>query len=310
MEKTLVQLHDVVREVHRDSGVHVRNLQKSPATESLKRVLSGFQDTLNECWELLDKQRVHDRSRGAINNCVWHLTVKKDLVNFRDRIAVHNIKLSMALECLNLTNVDGLRKLILSTTEWLSRQIHHEPPTAPAQCQLSTPRLADSVVDLVPDTIHDTLAVIMKDRHGSLENIPLAEGVDEAVYHLDQATKKSLQENNDLVHTVSSILRAYWLLKATEMADEYRAAVAHPSFREFEAQLADFGMTLPLFFSRLEKEIILAHQGALEDELEAPHVDEIRDRIEQEKDRWLKHCRQGRQRDSLDPRHGKKVMQW
>lgn len=284
-------------------------MQKSPATESLTRVLSGFQDTLGECWELLDKRRVHGERQGAINNWQWHLTVKDDLAFFRDRIAVHNIKLSMALNCLNITNFDNFRKLILSTTEWLGRQIHHGRPTIP-ECQPSTPQLAASIANLIPDTLHHTLAAIMEGRHGSLRSIPLAEGVDEAVFHLDQATKKKFQEN-DHVHTISSILRAYWLLKATEMADEYRAAVTHPSFLEFETQLAQFGMTLPLFFARLEDKILLVHQGVLKDKPEAHQMDEIRDRIEKDKNRWLEHRQPGGpRRDSLDPRQGKRVMRW
>ncbi len=292
-------------------------MQKSPATESLTRVLSGFQDTLDECWELLDKRRAYGESRGAINNWQWHLIVKDDLAIFRDRIAVHNIKLSMALSCLNITSFDSLRNLILSTTEWLGRQIHHEQvspepltddrPTIP-ECQPSTPQLAASTANLIPNALHHTLTAIMEGRHGSLRSIPLVDGVDEAVFHLEQATKKF--QENDHVHTISSILRAYWLLKATERADEYRAAVTHPSFLEFETQLTQLGMTLPLFFARLEDKILLVHQGVLGDKPETPHIDEMRDRIEKDKNRWLEHRQSGPRRDSLDPRQGKQVMQW
>lgn len=293
-------------------------MQKPPAMEGLTRVLSGFQDTLDECWELLDKRRAYSESRGPLDNWQWHLTVKEDLAIFRDRIAVHNIKLSMALNCLDITNFDSLRKLILSTAEWLARQIHHDQaspgpladdlPTMP-ECQPSMPQLAALIAELIPDSdvIHHTLAAIMEGRHGSLRNIPLVEGLDEAVFHLDQAAK--VQENDPL-HTISSVLRAYWLLKATETADEYQAAVAHPSFREFEAQLTQFGMTLPLFFARLEDKILLAHKDALGDSPEAPPADEIRHRIEKDKNRWLEHRQPRVHRDGLDPRRGKRVMQW
>ncbi|KAK0705466.1 hypothetical protein B0H67DRAFT_649793 [Lasiosphaeris hirsuta] len=316
--QNLNALHDVVRQVHSGPGAYNHHsVQKSPATESLTRVLSGFRDTLNECWELLDKRRAYGESRGAINNWQWHLFVKDDLAIFRDRIAVHNIKLSMALNCLNITNFDHLRTLILSTAEWLGRQIHHEqvsPETVSndrptiSECRPSTPQLAASTANLIPDLLHRTLTAIMKRRHGSLTSIPLADGVDEAVFHLDRATKK-FQENDDHVHTFSSILRAYWLLKATEMTDEYRTVVAHPSFVEFETQLAQFGMTLPLFFARLEDKILLAHQGALRDKPGAPTVYEIQDRIEKDKNRWLEYRQSGPRRDNLDPRQGGKVMQ-
>lgn len=108
----------------------------------------------------------------------------------------------------------------------------------------------------IPQPLRDLFSTIAESRYGALTNITIAEGVDEAIFYLDQATQRDTRRPSaQQCHAfkMANILRAYWILQTTRGGDEYRAASNTVSVEEFERRFPRLGMTTRRFFGRLEE---------------------------------------------------------
>lgn len=167
-------------------------------------------------------------------------------------------------------NEDDLRILILESTDLILERIGLAERNILGEPRPRDPEpLPNRMLD-IPQPVSDILVSMAKNRYGSLESIPVVQGVDEIVFHLDRATqwhlrrepsRSTLGENHpkpsrsNHAFKMASILTAYWLLHATKEASEYRMITAHPitSIDEFEKQLVRWGMTTHRFISKLEE---------------------------------------------------------
>jgi len=66
------------------------------------QVFGSFKDTLEDCRRLLEREAVYGNHQGPRYNLQWFLRVKDEVNMHRDRIAVLNAKLSLALESLEM----------------------------------------------------------------------------------------------------------------------------------------------------------------------------------------------------------------
>lgn len=80
----------------------VRPTQSVRTSEHLSQIFGRFKETLEECWALLERQSFYGTHQGPIFNIRWFLQVKDEIDILRDRIATLNIKLSIALKCLEM----------------------------------------------------------------------------------------------------------------------------------------------------------------------------------------------------------------
>src|SRR5437016_4584408 len=96
------------------------------------------------------------------------------------------------------------------TESRISRILGEPAPTQP-------PRRLD-----VPSPVGDILVSIATTMYGSLANIPITQGVDEAIFYLDRATQWHIRRHstqNRQIFRLANILRAYWILQATKEGD-------------------------------------------------------------------------------------------
>jgi len=68
--------------------------QASTTTACLTQVLGDFNETLRDCFQLMDDKSVYATQQGFLYNIQWYIRVKDDVEQLRDRIAFLNIKVS------------------------------------------------------------------------------------------------------------------------------------------------------------------------------------------------------------------------
>jgi hypothetical protein len=68
----------------------------------LNQIFDNFKETLEACRQLVESQARHGTQRGPLSNIQWFMLVKDDVDMLRDRIAVLNTKLSLALQSLEM----------------------------------------------------------------------------------------------------------------------------------------------------------------------------------------------------------------
>lgn len=71
-------------------------------TGQLQQIFGNFKETLEDCLQLLEKQAHYGNYQGAVFNMQWFLSVKDEVNMHRDRIAVLDAKLSLALQSLEM----------------------------------------------------------------------------------------------------------------------------------------------------------------------------------------------------------------
>lgn len=77
--------------------------RQSPNTPNqFDQIFGSFRDTLEKCWQLLEREKVYGIHQGPVYNIQWFLRVKDEVTMYRDRIAVLNTKLSLALQSLEM----------------------------------------------------------------------------------------------------------------------------------------------------------------------------------------------------------------
>ena len=121
----------------------------------------------------------------------------------------------------------------------------------------STPQRRASTATIVsPIGVPDELASLLADAHGGLDSTPVADSVDEIVFYLDRATQWHIRrrsQGNNHICKLANVARAHWLLRAVQGGSMYTQATNQTSFHDFQQDLDVYGMTLPRFFSQLEK---------------------------------------------------------
>jgi len=107
---------------------------------------------------------------------------------------------------------------------------------------------------LVPPELATLLTLIAAGRPGGATAIPMADGIEEAVFYLDRATKWHARrhEVQPPAFGWANLYRASWVLQATKESGEYRESVARITVEEFERQFPRFGMRVRRLFGKLE----------------------------------------------------------
>ncbi|GAB1312830.1 hypothetical protein MFIFM68171_03040 [Madurella fahalii] len=286
--------------------------QSMQTSRHLSQIFGRFKETLEECWALLERRSCYGTHHGPAFNIQWFLRVRDDIDLLRNRIATLNIKLSIALKCVEIETSDGNRVLMKEYTDLLLHRIEL------AESRLSNMILGQSMptestrrLD-IPKPLHDSLVTISTTRYGSMAALPIVQGVEETIFYLDRATRwhaRGESRQRCQAFKLANILRAYWLLQATKEGDEYQAASDNISIEEFERNLPRFGMTTRRFFSQLEEKILEAYDQLARADDRAPPVTRLWEVIEQEKDVWQEHGPLKAQEEEDDnPRRGENVL--
>jgi hypothetical protein len=74
----------------------------SNVPRQLEAIFANFKETLEDCRRLLESQSRYSTPQGPVSNIQWYLLVKDEVDMHRDRIAVLNSKLSLALQSLEM----------------------------------------------------------------------------------------------------------------------------------------------------------------------------------------------------------------
>ncbi|KAH6622697.1 hypothetical protein F5144DRAFT_581216 [Chaetomium tenue] len=279
----------------------------------LSPIFDNFRETLEACRRLLESQARHGTHQGPLFNIQWFMLVRDEVTMLRDRIAVLHLKLSLALQSLEIESRDGQTELMLSLTTLIldrldviesrmSRVLGEPPPaeTKPPQ-RLSVPR-----------ELEEFLESTMAARCGGPTNIPMCQGVDEVVFYLDRATEWHVRQQSaqpDPAFQWANIYRAYWLLQATKASDEYQAASSTLTVAQLEQDLPRLGMTARRFFTKLEKQIVQAHaQLAQSADGGPPSSNLLLETIRRDSNAWQEHeVRRPLQEEDDNPRRGERV---
>lgn len=110
-------LSNLASVIHRAQAEILHNARPPTATlRNVSLVVGNFRSALEDCWSLLDQRASFGNRQGPVYNLRWFLRVRDDVQMLRDRIATCNIKLSIALGCLELYAVIPLRSPSQSQT--------------------------------------------------------------------------------------------------------------------------------------------------------------------------------------------------
>lgn len=75
--------------------------QDTATTACLNQILGNFEETLRDCWQLFDDQKlVCGTNQGFLYNLQWYIRVKDEVEQLRSRIAFLNIKVSITISFL------------------------------------------------------------------------------------------------------------------------------------------------------------------------------------------------------------------
>ncbi|KAK4033070.1 hypothetical protein C8A01DRAFT_50286 [Parachaetomium inaequale] len=276
----------------------------------LNQIFANFRETLEDCRQLLESQARFGAQQGPVSNFEWFLLVKDEVNMHRDRIAVLNSKLSLALQSLEIETRDGQTVLMLECTSLVLARI--DLLGAQIARVLGEPLPIESPQRLdVPQPLEELLASIATARYGSLTSIPMAQGADKAIFYLDRATQWHARRQS--THRCqpfkwANLFRAYWLLQATMASDEYQAASTTISVAQLERDFPRLGMTARRFFSNLQEKIVGAHAQLARSGERVPPVNRLLEIIEQDSNAWQEHDEwRPQQEDDDDPRRGEKV---
>ncbi|KAL1838770.1 hypothetical protein VTJ49DRAFT_2232 [Mycothermus thermophilus] len=167
-------------------------------------IFGDFKQTLEDCGRFLAKRASYESQQGAVSNFKWFLWAKDEVDMHRDRIAVLNAKLSLALQSLEIASRNGHSVLVIELTSLvLDRldqrfdrldqrfdQIHAEvlrtrgetlaPATTTSYLLGSSPRVN------IPSSLAGRFESAAVERYES--SIPFCQGIDEAIFYLDRAT--------------------------------------------------------------------------------------------------------------------------
>lgn len=61
--------------------------------DSFMEILGDFEDTLNECFRLLENNRSYNSATGPVNNLCWSVFVLPNVHRLQQRILVHHAKI-------------------------------------------------------------------------------------------------------------------------------------------------------------------------------------------------------------------------
>ncbi|KAK0634056.1 hypothetical protein B0T14DRAFT_508302 [Immersiella caudata] len=274
----------------------------------LDQVLGSFQDIVEQCWAFLQERASYGAQNGPLVNLEWHFRgVGDELNRHRDRVVYLNIKLSIALGSLNLSNFVRLQHTLHGIADWIDHRLHQLEDNLILQVQtgqslireehsplswLNGGRAPATSQIIIPQEINQVLTVIARLQYGSISNVPVVGGVDEIIFYMDQATQWHRRRQSSPASDVckmANTLRAFWLVKAIQAGDEYKRATHNTSFNEFQRQLDDYGMTLSRFLLQLEEKVIQVHEQIVCRMSDLPSVDQLRDRIAMDRDIWATH---------------------
>jgi hypothetical protein len=194
----------------------------------------------------LEKRATNRNRQGAFYNFQWFLLVKDDVQILRDRISFCNIKLSVALRCLELERQDGTRQLLWGIAEFMDQRFNELERAAGIRPGEEPERSLD-----MPRSIRNYLVAITTSRYGDLRNIPVEQGIDETVFYLDRATQWHRRRGSPdssppcRASRLYNIFRAYALLQAT------KTATPPVNYDEFERYFPRLGMTVQRFMQKL-----------------------------------------------------------
>ncbi|KAK0655083.1 hypothetical protein B0T16DRAFT_486747 [Cercophora newfieldiana] len=124
LAQNLRVLVDVICEVQNALPQHTPS-RPPQVLVGLNQILGSFHETVDQCWLFLEERASHGSNDGAINNLAWHFWgVGDELNRHRDRVVYLNIKLSIALGSLNLSNFGRLQHTLHGIADWIDHRLH------------------------------------------------------------------------------------------------------------------------------------------------------------------------------------------
>ena len=142
-----------------------------------REVLGDFVRTLRGCQKLLDDNKKYlNNSPTFLENVQWHFSTQDRATSLRNRLQFHSLKVSLILETLNTARLADVRDNIERILDRLSKDFRL--PSVPESLEN---RYVEALEDGKPTTFT------------TLEDFPLNDGLDAAVFHYNQGTVKFTQ---------------------------------------------------------------------------------------------------------------------
>ncbi|KAK3901883.1 hypothetical protein C8A05DRAFT_44566 [Staphylotrichum tortipilum] len=290
----LYDMQDAIQRSRAGTGALFAHRHQTP--RHLDSIFGNLEETLNDCKTLLESRAQFGTQRGPISNYQWFLLVEDEVNMHRDRIAVLTSKLSLALQSMEVEMHEGQTVMMLELADLLLQRMEAMDSHI-SRLFRQPPALEPSRALTIPHQLATFLTSIATGRYGRATAIPMADGVQEAIFYLDQATKwhARRQQAQPPAFRWASLLRASWVLQATKESDEYRASVARMTVEEFERQFPRLGMTTRRFFGKLEVvsdpvcRVFEAHAELVASGEVPPLAEQLREVVEEYRTAWERH---------------------
>ncbi|KAK3990431.1 hypothetical protein QBC44DRAFT_264691 [Cladorrhinum sp. PSN332] len=296
-------LNNLASVIHHAQSAFPHSARPSTAaSRGVSHVLGSFKGVLDECAVLVEQKASYGTRQGPIPNFQWFLLVKDDVQILRDRIAVCNIKLSLALRCLELERQDGTTQLLYGLADYLGQRMTELENVIRPGGQ------PERTLDM-PDSIRSYLLATTTSRYGDLGGISVDQGIDETVFYLDRATQWHKRRQSPQASPVCRAARLYNLFRAYSLLQATKAAVPRATMDDFETYFPRLGMTIQRFLQKLGERILAAYDAFIREAGPLPSEAEILDIIEPESNIWEEHRHwKPRQQEDDDPRRGARVL--
>ncbi|KAL2117149.1 hypothetical protein VTJ04DRAFT_9317 [Mycothermus thermophilus] len=316
LQEQLETLKRNIEVVHKDEHARLA------PTDQFHNIFADFRRTLEECQHFLERNSRFATQAGPMSNLQWALWAKDEAEMHRDRIAVLNLKLNLALQSLQIHSGHGIMLLVKELTALLLQKLEdvearqadildllraHTNEVQLLQSAVPPSHLRRTIT--IPAMLINRFVSAAAERYGPRVRIPFSQGLNEAIFYLDRATKwverrrqsetamepcqpftaplvprqtwpmqrrGSVQQqrsaNNDLCSMAfryTRLYRAYWLLQTLKEGREYQEA-SRPTMANFERQYPVLGMTVKRFVDKLEESILDAYDKLSQEMATAP----------------------------------------
>ncbi|KAK4221988.1 hypothetical protein QBC38DRAFT_402426, partial [Podospora fimiseda] len=266
------------------------------------QVLGNFKGVLDDCVILLEQKGSFGTQQGPVRNFQWFLLVKDDIQILRDRIAVCNIKLSLALRCLEVERQDGTTQLLWGLADFFDQRISELENFIRAGEQ------PERTLD-IPHTIRSYLLAIITSRYGELGAILVDQAIDEIVFYLDRATQSHKRRQATQSSPADRAIRLYNIFRAFSLLQTTKEAVPRVTVDDFQTYFPRLGMTLQRFLKKLGERIFAAYVAFIHEVGQMPTESEIWAIVEAESGVWDEHRQwKPKQQQGNDPRRGARLL--
>lgn len=100
--RSLLALDDIIRDADRGLKQQLANIRLRCDWRSLSEIIGDCKSTLDDCRELLSRNKRFADSSGPVQNIEWNIFVQSDIKALRQRVRQHVEKISIAKDVLKL----------------------------------------------------------------------------------------------------------------------------------------------------------------------------------------------------------------